>query len=85
MRSPRWRSRSGSAATARPQSDNTITRHEHAAPPPAPVHTTFDIVVSEPGFVNVAAVSGGTIAVRTYDMKGSPVDHGFHVFTPCNL
>lgn len=39
----------GSAAAARPQSDNTITRHEHAAPPPAPVHTTFDIVVNKFG------------------------------------
>jgi hypothetical protein len=40
---------------------------------------------SEPGFVNVAAVSGGTIAVRTYDKMGNPVDRGFHVFAACNL
>lgn len=40
---------------------------------------------SDPGFVNVAAVSGGTIAVRTYDRKGRPVDLGFHVFAMCNL
>lgn len=41
--------------------------------------------VSAPGFVNVAAVSAGTIAVMTYDKNGNPADLGFHVFGACNL
>jgi len=41
--------------------------------------------VSAPGFANVAAVSGGTIAVMTYDKNGNPADLGFHVFGACNL
>jgi hypothetical protein len=40
--------------------------------------------VSDAGFVNVAGVSGGTIAVRTYDTKGNAADRGFHVFAACN-
>lgn len=39
--------------------------------------------VSEPGFVTVAGVSGGTIAVQTYDKRGNPLDLGFHVTTSC--
>lgn len=41
--------------------------------------------ISDPGLVNVAAVSGGTIAVRTYDTHGEAADRGFHVFAACNL
>jgi hypothetical protein len=41
--------------------------------------------VSDPGFVNVAAVSAGTIAVMTYDKNGNPADLGFQVFGACNL
>jgi hypothetical protein len=40
---------------------------------------------SDPGFVNVAAVSAGTIAVRTYDTNGNLADRGFHVQAMCNL
>lgn len=40
---------------------------------------------SDPGFVNVAAVSAGTIAVRTYDTNGNLADRGFHVYAMCNL
>jgi hypothetical protein len=41
--------------------------------------------VSDAGFVTVAAVSAGTIAVRTYDTHGNAADLGFHVFGACNL
>ena len=41
--------------------------------------------ISDPGLVNVAAVSGGTIAIRTYDTNGNPADLGFQVFAACNL
>ncbi|MBV9989775.1 MAG: hypothetical protein JOZ72_00655 [Alphaproteobacteria bacterium] len=41
--------------------------------------------VSVPGIVNVAALGGGTIAVRTYDITGAAADRGFHVFSACNL
>lgn len=41
--------------------------------------------VSTAGFINVSAVSGGTIAVRTYDPHGNAADLGFHVFAACNL
>jgi len=40
---------------------------------------------SAAGFVNVAGVGGGTIAVRTYDTNGNAADLGFHVFGACNL
>ncbi|HTT99533.1 MAG TPA: hypothetical protein VMF58_15905 [Rhizomicrobium sp.] len=41
--------------------------------------------VSAPGFVNVAASSGGTIAVRTYDVHGNAADLGFQVYAACAL
>ena len=41
--------------------------------------------VSDAGFINVAAVGSGTIAVRTYDTNGNAADLGFHVFGACNL
>lgn len=40
---------------------------------------------SDLGIVNVAAVSGATITVRTYDMNGAAADRGFHLFSACNL
>jgi len=41
--------------------------------------------VSDPGFANVAPVSGGTIAILTYDTKGVATDRGFHIYAACNL
>jgi hypothetical protein len=38
---------------------------------------------SAPGFLNVAAVGAGTIAVITYDPHGNPADLGFQVFVAC--
>jgi hypothetical protein len=40
---------------------------------------------SPPGFVNVAAVSGGTIAVRTYNPQGIAADFPFQVYAACAL
>jgi len=41
--------------------------------------------ISDPGFVNVAAVSAGTIAVRTYDEHGNAADRGFQLYGACSL
>lgn len=39
--------------------------------------------ISDPGTVSVAAVSGDTVSVLTYDQHAEPADRGFHVYVAC--
>jgi len=67
----------GSAAAADPGPYNVAAPREHAAPPPAPVHTSYDIVVNKFGR-RIRGSAGTTVTTKGLD-KGNfiadfPVD-----------